>query len=83
VSASTVLRAARITAGIRQQELATRAKTIQAEVSTIEGGAHLSTVDTVEGIGCAIRDQSREAALRAFLGYSNRLAARGCAPRRL
>ncbi len=100
MSASTRLRAARLTAGIRQQDLAVRAKTSQPDVSTIESGARIPIVETLErlplqtghriisvpGVGPdavdtadriagAVCDQSRDAALRALLDYSDRLAA--------
>lgn len=100
MTASTLLRAARRTAGIRQQDLAASAKTRQPDISTIESGARIPTVDTLErlllhtgyriiavrGIGPdavdtadriagAVRGRNRDAALRAFLDYSDRLAA--------
>jgi transcriptional regulator with XRE-family HTH domain len=100
MSASSLLRAARLTAGIRQQDLAARANTSQPDISTIESGARIPTIDMLErllhhtghriisvpGIGPdvvdtadriagAVRVHNRDAALRAFLDYSDRLAA--------
>ncbi len=100
MSASTLLRGARLATGIKQRDLAARAKTSQPDISSIENGARIPTVETLErlllhtgyriisvpGIGPdavdtadriagAVRDQSRDAALRALLDYSDRLAA--------
>jgi transcriptional regulator with XRE-family HTH domain len=48
MAASTLLRSSRIASGITQGELATRAKTSQPEISTIESGKRVPTVDTLE-----------------------------------
>lgn len=48
MAASTLLRSSRLASGITQGELATRAKTSQPEISTIESGKRVPTVDTLE-----------------------------------
>jgi transcriptional regulator with XRE-family HTH domain len=48
VSASTLLRSSRIACGISQGVLAARAKTSQPEISTIESGKRIPTVETLE-----------------------------------
>lgn len=46
--ASTLLRSSRLVSGITQAELAMRAQTSQPEISTIENGKRVPTVDTLE-----------------------------------
>ncbi|MHB1173001.1 MAG: helix-turn-helix domain-containing protein [Lacisediminihabitans sp.] len=100
MSASTLLRASRLSTGISQGDLAARAQTSQPDISTIERGKRIPTVDTLErlllqtghriisvpGLGPdavdtadriagAVRSQSRDTALRAFLDYSDCLSA--------
>lgn len=48
MAASTLLRSSRMASGITQGELATRAQTSQPEISTIESGKRVPTVDTLE-----------------------------------
>jgi len=48
MAASTLLRSSRLTSGISQGDLAARAKTSQPEISTIESGKRVPTVDTLE-----------------------------------
>ena len=48
MAASTLLRSSRLTSGISQGDLAARAKTSQPEISTIENGKRIPTVDTLE-----------------------------------
>ena len=48
MAASTLLRSSRIASGITQGELATRAKTSQPDISTIESGKRVPSVDTLE-----------------------------------
>lgn len=48
MAASTLLRSSRLASGITQGELATRAKTSQPEISTIESGKRVPTVETLE-----------------------------------
>ncbi|MEO6200505.1 MAG: helix-turn-helix transcriptional regulator [Cryobacterium sp.] len=100
MSASTLLRAARRSSGLSQGVLAARAQTSQPNVSTIEGGTRIPTVDTLERllsrtghrliaipggrpdavesadrIATSLRDMRRDSAFRAFLDYSDGLAA--------
>lgn len=48
--ASTLLRSSRLASGISQLDLAVRAKTSQPDISTIESGKRIPTVDTLERI---------------------------------
>jgi transcriptional regulator with XRE-family HTH domain len=48
MTASTLLRSARLTSGISQGDLAARTKTSQPDISTIEAGKRTPTVDTLE-----------------------------------
>ena len=48
MAASTLLRSSRLTSGITQGDLATRAKTSQPDISSIESGKRVPTVDTLE-----------------------------------
>jgi transcriptional regulator with XRE-family HTH domain len=48
VSASTLLRSSRLSSGISQRELAVLTKTSQPDISTIESGKRVPTVDTLE-----------------------------------
>jgi transcriptional regulator with XRE-family HTH domain len=48
MSASALLRSSRLASGISQGDLALRAKTSQPEISTIESGKRVPTVDTLE-----------------------------------
>ena len=48
MTASTILRSSRLSRGITQGDLAARAKTSQPEISTIESGKKVPTVDTLE-----------------------------------
>jgi transcriptional regulator with XRE-family HTH domain len=48
MTASNLLRSSRLTSGISQGDLATRARTSQPEVSSIESGRRVPTVDTLE-----------------------------------
>lgn len=48
MSASTLLRSARLTSGISQGDLAARTKTSQPDISIIEAGKRTPTVDTLE-----------------------------------
>ncbi|HEV7813422.1 MAG TPA: helix-turn-helix transcriptional regulator [Leifsonia sp.] len=48
MAASTLLRSSRLASGITQGDLAVRAKTSQPEISTIESGKKIPTVDTLE-----------------------------------
>jgi transcriptional regulator with XRE-family HTH domain len=48
MTASTLLRSSRIASGITQGDLAARARTSQPEISTIESGKRIPTVDTLE-----------------------------------
>lgn len=48
MTASTLLRSSRLASGISQGDLAARAKTSQPEISTIESGKRVPTVDTLE-----------------------------------
>lgn len=95
--ASTLLRSSRIASGITQGDLAARARTSQPEISTIESGKRIPTVETLErllrqtghriiaipGAGVDAAEtadrigsaNSRDAAQRAFLDYSDSLAA--------
>lgn len=97
MSASTLLRSSRLTSGITQGDLAARAKTSQPDISSIESGKRVPTVDTLErllrqtghriiaipgaGVDAAetaeriASSTSRDSALRAFLDYSDSLAA--------
>lgn len=97
MAASTLLRSSRLASGITQGDLAARAKTSQPEISTIESGKKIPTVDTLERIlrqtghriiavpGAGIdaaetadrisSATSRDSILRAFLDYSDSLAA--------
>jgi transcriptional regulator with XRE-family HTH domain len=97
MAASILLRSSRLASGITQGDLAKRAKTSQPEISTIERGKKIPTVETLERLlrqtghrlvavpgagvdasGTAVRiasAQSRDSALRAFLEYSDSLAA--------
>lgn len=50
MSASTLLRASRLSIGISQGDLAERARTSQPDISTIEGGKRVPTFDTLERI---------------------------------
>ena len=102
VTASTLLRAARRASGLSQADLATRSRTSQPDVSSVESGRRVPTVDTLERllrqaghriiaipnagtdvdetagrIGDAVRDSSRDRALRAFLDLSDSLARAG------
>jgi transcriptional regulator with XRE-family HTH domain len=98
LAASTLLRSARLTSAISQGELAARANTSQPDISTIEAGKRIPTVDTLErllrqtghriiavpGVGpdaietaerisVALKSNSTDSALRAFLDYSDSL----------
>jgi transcriptional regulator with XRE-family HTH domain len=98
MTASTLLRSARLTSGISQGDLAARTKTSQPDISTIEAGKRTPTVDTLErllrqtghriitvpGVGpdaietaerisVALKPNSTDSALRAFLDYSDSL----------
>jgi transcriptional regulator with XRE-family HTH domain len=97
MAASTLLRSSRLASGITQRDLAARAKTSQPEISTIESGKKIPTVETLErllrqtghriiavpGAGVDSAEtadrigsaKSRDSALRAFLDYSDSLAA--------
>lgn len=97
MAASTLLRSSRLTRGITQGDLAARAKTSQPDISSIESGKRVPTVDTLErllrqtghriiaipGAGVDATEtaeriastSSRDSALRAFLDYSDSLAA--------
>jgi transcriptional regulator with XRE-family HTH domain len=97
VAASTFLRSSRLASGITQGDLAARAKTSQPDISSIESGKRVPTVDTLErllrqtghriiaipgaGVDAAETAErityatSRDSALRAFLDYSDSLAA--------
>jgi transcriptional regulator with XRE-family HTH domain len=97
MTASILLRASRLTSGITQGDLASRAKTSQPDISSIESGKRVPTVDTLErllrqtghriiaipgaGVDAAETAEriasatSRDSALRAFLDYSDSLAA--------
>ena len=97
MAASTLLRSSRLASGITQGDLAARAKTSQPEISTIECGKMIPTVETLErllrqtghriiavpgaGVDAAKTadrigsTKSRDSALRAFLDYSDSLAA--------
>lgn len=97
MAASTLLRSSRLTRGITQGDLATRAKTSQPDISSIESGKRIPTVDTLErllretghriiaipGVGVDAAETadriasapSPDSALRAFLDYSDSLAA--------
>lgn len=97
MAASTLLRSSRLTSGITQGDLAVRAKTSQPDISSIESGKRIPTVDTLErllrqtghriiaipgaGVDAAETAEriasatSRDSALRAFLDYSDSLAA--------
>ena len=48
MAASTLLRSSRLVSGITQSDLATRAKTSQPDISSIESGKRVPTVDTLE-----------------------------------
>lgn len=48
MAASTLLRSSRLTSGISQGDLAARTKTSQPDISTIESGKRVPTVDTLE-----------------------------------
>jgi len=48
MAASTLLRSARLTSGITQADLASRANTSQPDISSIESGKRVPTVDTLE-----------------------------------
>lgn len=99
MSASVLLRASRLSRGISQAALAARARTSQPDVSSIESGKRIPTVDTLERllqqtghrllavpsigpdavdtanrIASALRGPGRDAALRAFIDYSDQLA---------
>lgn len=99
MTASNLLRSSRLTSGISQGDLASRARTSQPEVSSIESGRRVPTVDTLErllrqtghrlvavpGVGTdapetaeriasALRSDSADSALRAFIDYSDNLA---------
>jgi transcriptional regulator with XRE-family HTH domain len=98
MTASTLLRSARLTSGISQGDLAARTKTSQPDISIIEAGKRTPTVDTLErllrqtghriiavpGVGpdaietaerisVALKPNSTDSALRAFLDYSDSL----------
>ncbi len=97
MAASTLLRSSRLTSGITQGDLAARAKTSQPDISSIESGKRIPTVDTLErllrqtghriiavpGVGVDASEtaeritsaRSRDSALRAFIDYSDGLAA--------
>lgn len=95
--ASSLLRASRLASGLTQVGLAARAETSQPEVSSVESGRRIPTVDTLERLlrqtghrMVAVPDvgndadetaariarahDSADAALRAFLDYSDVLA---------
>lgn len=48
MTASTILRSARLSTGISQGDLAIRSRTSQPDISTIESGKRVPTVDTLE-----------------------------------
>jgi transcriptional regulator with XRE-family HTH domain len=98
MSASTLLRSARLTSGISQGDLAALARTSQSDISTVEAGKRTPTVDTLErllrqtghriiavpGVGpdatetaerisVALKPNSGDSAIRAFLDYSDNL----------
>jgi transcriptional regulator with XRE-family HTH domain len=97
VAASTLLRSSRLASGITQGDLAARAKTSQPDISSIESGKRVPTVETLErllrqtghriiavpGAGVDATETaeriasatSGDSALRAFLDYSDSLAA--------
>lgn len=97
MAASLLLRSSRLATGITQGELAARAKTSQPDISTIESGKRIPTVDTLErllrqtghrlvaipGVGVDATETAeriasavaRDSAVRAFLDYSDSLAA--------
>jgi transcriptional regulator with XRE-family HTH domain len=106
MSASALLRASRLSAHLSQVELARLAATSQPDVSAIESGKRVPTVDTLERllqrtghrliaipgpgpdavktaerIAEAVRAESRDEALRAFLDYSDRFSRAGRAER--
>lgn len=99
MTASNLLRSSRLTSGISQGDLAARAHTSQPEISSIESGRRVPTVDTLERllrqtghrliaipgagtdapetgerIASALRSDSADSALRAFIDYSDNLA---------
>ena len=96
MAASTLLRSSRLARGITQSDLAARADTSQSEISTIENGKRVPTVDTLErllrqtghriiavpGFGTDATETSdrigaaasKDAAVRAFLDYSDSLS---------
>jgi transcriptional regulator with XRE-family HTH domain len=97
MAASIILRSSRLVSGITQGDLAARAKTSQPDISSIESGKRVPTVDTLErllrqtghriiaipgaGVDAAETAEriasatSSDAALRAFVDYSDSLAA--------